>query len=104
MVLTQPYNYKKKQYDNKYLKLIRKKYKKYPKFIESVENRYKDYNKKLELIKKLEDDKKIFVIRPPKSIAVKLIERNKNHLQEIYDIGVEETKKQIKELKKYLKK
>jgi predicted patatin/cPLA2 family phospholipase len=104
VVLTQPYNYKKKQYDNRFLKLIRKKYKKYPIFIEKVENRYKDYNKKLDLIKTLEDDKKIFVIRPPKSIAVKLIERNKDRLQEIYDIGVDETRNNIKDLKKYLKK
>ena len=104
VVLTQPYNYKKKQYDNRFLKLIRKKYKKYPIFIEKVENRYKDYNKKLDLIKKLEDDKKIFVIRPPKSIAVKLIERNIERLQEIYDIGVDKAKNNIKDLKKYLKK
>ena len=64
--------------------------------------RHKNYNKTIEKIIELEKNKEIFVIRPSKKINIKLIERNKDKLQEVYDIGIKDANKVIKDLKKYL--
>ena len=65
-------------------------------------NRHNTYNKVLEDIKEMERKKEIFVIRPSKPLDIKLNENNPKKLQEIYDLGVENCKKIIKKLKKYL--
>ena len=65
-------------------------------------NRYKNYNRTIREIIKLEEKGKVFVIRPSKSLDIKLSEKNPEKLQEIYDMGVKEGKKILKDLKKYL--
>ena len=65
-------------------------------------NRHNDYNKALEDIKEMEKNNEVFVIRPSKPLSIKLNETNPEKLQEIYDLGVENCKKIIKKLKKYL--
>ena len=102
IILTQPLDYKKKPISNKKIKLINFKYKKYPKLIETMMNRYKNYNRTIREIIKLEEKGKVFVIRPSKSLDIKLSEKNPEKLQEIYDMGVKEGKKILKDLKKYL--
>ena len=44
---------------------------------------------------------KIFVIRPSSGINIKVIERNKNKLQRVYDLGIKDCKKRLKKLKEY---
>jgi len=61
------------------------------------------YNKEVEEIIKLEEDKKIFVIRPSKFINIKHVETNKKIIQDMYDLGVDDAKNKLKLLKKYLK-
>lgn len=102
IILTQPYDYKKKPISNKKVKLINIRYKKYPKLIETMMNRHKVYNKTLREINRLEEKGKIFVIRPDKSIDIKLSEKNPDKLQEIYDMGVSTGNKILEDLKKYL--
>ncbi len=77
-------------------------YQKYPNFLEAVKNRPKMYNKIKEQNCK-EDRKKIFVIRPTKKIEVKHIERDKEKLISMYNLGVEDTKNCLEELITYLK-
>lgn len=103
VVLTRPIEYRKKPLSNKLLKLIQMKYKKYPNFIETMKKRYKEYNQTVETILDLENKKEIFVIRPSVPIHLKAIERNANHLQEVYDLGVKDCLNKIDELKEYLK-
>ena len=63
VVLTQRKGFRKD--DNHRLdRLIRLKYRKYPKFAESFINRNSDYNRMMDLIDKWEDEGKIFVVRP----------------------------------------
>ena len=50
----------------------------------------------------LEKDNRIFVIRPTKHIKIKHMETNKDKIQAMYDLGVEDTKKKLNDLKKYL--
>jgi len=103
VVLTRPLDYRKKSLSDRTIKLLKRKFKKYPKLVETMEKRYKQYNDTVEKINDLENKKEIFVIRPSENINVKLIERNKEKLQSVYDMGVDNCKKQIKELRKYLK-
>lgn len=102
VVLTRPIDYKKGPLNKRKIRMIGFKYKKYPKFLEAMKNRYKVYNDTLERIKDLEKEGRIFVIRPKENINIKIVERDSNKLKEAYDLGVNEAKEVIDNLKKYL--
>ena len=98
VVETRPKEYRKKEQSTVLFKWI---YHKYPKFMETIQNRPKKYNETKERIIEYEN-KKVFVIRPSKLVNIKRIEHNPNKIQEMYDLGVEDTKSCLKELKKYI--
>ena len=102
VILTQPLSYKKEPLSEKKKKFINFEYKKYPKLIQRMENRHNEYNKTINYIKELERQGRIFVIRPSQKLDIKLIERNPEKLEEIYQIGIKDAKKQMNKLKKYL--
>ena len=60
------------------------------------------YNKEVERIIDLENQGKVFVIRPSRFVNIKRLEKNPEIIQEMYDLGVSDTKSKLKELKKYL--
>lgn len=76
---------------------------KYPKFVETINNRYKMYNNELKKIKKLEEENKIFVIRPSELIKIKRVEKDSNKIQEMYDLGKRDSNKLLKDLYKYIR-
>ena len=84
------------------MKLIRLKYRKYPKFIKTMETLHIRYNDNREYMLDLEQKSEIFVIRPPHTIDVKTVEKNPNRLQKAYDLGVQCAKEQLLQLKEYL--
>lgn len=86
----------------KYIHLLKKAFKEYPNLQKALENRYIVYNKTLDEIEQLEREGKVFVIRPSKPIACAMIEKDPNHLQEIYDIGRRDALHYLEDLKKYL--
>lgn len=102
VVLTRPIEYRKKPFSKNVIKLIAAKYKKYPAFVKTMEERYKMYNQTVDTILDMEKKGEIFVIRPSKPINLKVIERNADNLQSVYDMGVRDCKKVLHELKKYL--
>ena len=102
VVLTQPKGFTKSELTNKNMKRIMTKYKNYPKFIKTMFNRSDVYNETLNKITELENNKKIFVIRPSENIEVDPIKKNKEDLQRIYDIGIKDIKNRYKDLTKYL--
>lgn len=104
VILTQPLNYRKHPLSKNKERIIKLKFHKYPNLINTMLNRYKKYNKVIEDIIEMEKNNEIFVIRPEKSINIKLSENNPEKLQEIYDMGVDSGKKIVKKLKKYLDK
>ena len=104
VILTQPLNYKKTQLSLKKQRIVKLKYRKYPNLVNKMLNRYKEYNEEIDKILKLENNKEIFVIRPSKSLNIKRLERNKNKLQEIYDLGIKDTNNILNNLKEFLKK
>lgn len=76
--------------------------KKYPNLVQTINNRYQNYNKAVEKIIDMENKKEIFVIRPSRKVDIKRIERDENKLQEMYDLGTEDGKNKLEELKKFL--
>jgi len=104
VVLTQPLDYRKKKNSEKKMKVVKLKYRKYPNLIKTMEERHLNYNDTIEKIINLENKKEIFVIRPSKKIDINMMEKDKEKLQEVYDLGVNDCKKIIKKLKEYLKK
>ena len=100
VILTRDKSYRKEPM--KFMGVIKRSLKEYPKLIEALETRHKRYNDALEKIDQLEREGKIYVIRPSKPIACAMIEKDSNHLQEIYDIGRMDALNHLEELKKYL--
>ena len=101
LVLTRPENSYKEDKLNFLYKLV---YRKYPKLVERLINMGKDYEVVLKKIKRLENENKIFVIRPPKVLKIGRLEKDENKIQEVYDIGLNTGKIEINNLLNYLKK
>ena len=102
VVLTQPLEYRKKPLNKQKETSVKFRFKKYPNLIKTMFNRYKNYNNTIEKIIDLETKKEIFVIRPSKKIDIALMEKNPEKIQEVYNLGVKDCKKQLSKLKKYL--
>ena len=102
VVLTQPDGYEKKPLSKTKTRLVKWKFRKYPELVNTMLYRYQEYNKILEEIKELEKKGEIFVIRPSRKIKIKMNESNPNKYQAVYDIGVRDAHKIVKNLKKYL--
>ena len=103
VILTQPQGFQKPPLGNKQLKMINLKYHKYPNLINTMKNRYIKYNQTLKKINELENKKEIFVIRPPKKINLDIKNPNLDNVNEVYNMGIEEGNKILKQLKEYLK-
>lgn len=99
VVLTRPIDYRKNKSNSFLVKL---KYKNYPNLVNTIINRYDNYNKTVEKIIDMEKRKEIFVIRPSKRIKIKRIEKNIDILQQMYNLGIDDCKKCLPDLKKYL--
>lgn len=103
VILTQPINYQKTKLNQKQLKKINSKYRKYPNLINTMRNRYIKYNNTIEKINNMEKSKQIFVIRPSNIINLPIISKNKEKIQEVYDMGVNDCNLKLSNLKEYLK-
>ncbi|KGM95312.1 patatin [Clostridium novyi A str. 4552] len=101
VVLTRPKEYRKEPI--KYKRIIRFKYKKYPKLINKILNRYKEYNKTLDYIDELEEKGQIIVIRPSKDLKVDRLEKKVDKLEALYNLGYEDTKKVYDDIKNLFK-
>ncbi|MBD8389549.1 patatin family protein [Dysgonomonas sp. BGC7] len=86
VVLTRNKGYRKESKDIKIPSFI---YRKYPAMRKALSNRNTLYNSQLELIEKLEDEGRVFVIRPLKPINVDRIEKDTDKLTSLYEEGYE---------------
>lgn len=100
VVTTRELEYRKEE---KNLKVLAFKYRKYPNLLNTMNNRGKNYNKTLEELIELEKTNKIFVIRPSKKIPIKRAEKNPDVIQQQYDLGVNDFKDIYNDLKEYLR-
>ena len=101
LVLTRPENTHKEDKLNFLYKLV---YRKYPNLVERLINMGKDYEVVLKKIKDLENENKIFVIRPPEVLKIGRLEKNEDKIQNVYDIGLNTGIKEKENLLKYLNK
>ena len=83
-------------------KIVKVFYKKYPKFVSGMMKTNAKFNKMVELLKEKHNKKEIFVIAPSKKVTVKRFDGNMDKLGELYWLGYNDTKKCLKDLKKYL--
>lgn len=99
VVLTRPSSYYKKKNNPYIAKLF---YRHYPNLVKTMNNRYLKYNETIAMIRELDNDGKIFVIRPKKVLDIKKIEKNINKINDTYDVGVNDMREKLSDLKKYL--
>lgn len=97
VVLTRPLNYKK----SKPMLPFDLCYGKYPNFVNIGKTYYKKYNQLLDMIYEYEKSGKIIVLRPSVDMNIKRVEKNKNKLQAIYDLGIKDCTEKIETIKKY---
>lgn len=102
VILTRDKTYRKNKV--KFLSLIKRKYKKYPKLVKSIANRHLNYNKSLDLIKSLEDKKDILVIRPKAPVKVSQIEKNVSKLTDLYNEGYNDAKNSYEKIIEFINK
>ncbi len=100
VILTQPASYIKSK--NKLMPIIKFVYRKYPNFVKAMENRHNVYNETIKYICEKEKSGEIFVIRPDAPLPVRKIEKNKQKLRYVYELGRRAAIKNLKDLKDFL--
>jgi len=85
-------------------KLCRAVYHNFPEFAESLSKSNTIYNDECDEIEKLKKEGRVFVISPSKPVDVGKLEPDMEKLGELYFFGVEDAKRNIEELKRYLEK
>lgn len=100
VILTQHKGYVKGAINKNVAKIASRKY---PNIAQAMLKRHEMYNDQLALIDKLEQEGKIFVIRPSESLNCPTLEKNTDKLEEIYKTGYQNGVDSIEKLKEYLK-
>ena len=85
------------------ISLWRRYFRKYPKLAQALEMRYAIYNRQMDLVDRMEEEGKIFVIRPEIK-TISRTERNREKLMEFYRHGYIQMMKQYDGLIRYLEK
>lgn len=102
VILTRNHGYAKKK--SRFGWVAAKAYKKYPNLVNTMLNRYEVYNETLHYIEKEEQAGNLFVIRPEVPLQVDRMEKDKAKLQNLYEQGYEDAKRQFADLKAFLQK
>lgn len=101
VVLTRTKGYRKEAIKHK--RIIKFKYKKYPKLINKIFNRYKEYNETLDYIEDLEKKGQVIVIRPSEDLKVDRLEKNVHKLEALYNLGYNDAKQAYEDIKTMFK-
>lgn len=92
VILTRNRGYRKKEGSMPLSKLF---YPKFPELQKALAERNSIYNRTMDLIERLEDEGRITVIRPTKSVVVGRMEKDTDKLRALYDEGYSEAEKAI---------
>ncbi len=84
--------------------LSRKKYGQYPEFVDALITRHLRYAENLNYVNAMEDSGEILVIRPSRKVKISRTEKNLARIWEMYDLGREDAKGRIEEVKQWLTK
>lgn len=77
-------------------------YKASPRMLEVALSANDRYNDTLDLLEQMEEEGKLFVIRPSKEIDISLLERNTESLGKLYREGVQDGENVLRDLSEYL--
>jgi len=100
VVLTQPEDYRKEPMNPLMIKAF---YRKYPNLCKTLLERHGRYNAQVEDVKRLEEEGKIFVIRPQAALNIKRLEKDPAELERVHGMGLEDSNACMEKLKAYLK-
>ena len=100
VILTKEEGYRRKPTST--LPLIRMAYLKYPKVYELMKNRHISYNHTLDYLEKLKESGKAFVFRPKVDNGIKRIEKDKEKLTALYELGYRDAEARYEEMLAYL--
>ncbi len=103
VILTRNPGYRKKPTSRGVKSLYGRAYRKYPNLVRAAVRRNMIYNQQMELVEKLEDEGKIFVLRPLIP-TVSRLEKNYDTLMHFYEHGYRLMKRQYQALQEYLEK
>ncbi len=100
VVMTKPVGYKRKPEST--IKLIKLRYRKYPKVYELMENRHITYNNTMDYIEAEAEKGKLILIRPKENIYIDRMEKDKEKLLYLYEEGYKEAEEQYDKIIAYL--
>ena len=101
VILTKPIGYIPKP-NNAFLS--KKMYGKYPEFVDALITRHLRYVENLNYVNKLEEEGKIMVIRPSRTVNISRTEKNLARIWEMYELGRENAEERLEEVQEWLKK
>ena len=102
VVLTREEGYRKEP--NHAMRLMKMRYPKSKAFIKKMANRHIRYNETLDFLLEEEAAGRVFIIRPEDPVQVGRIEKNREKLQALYDIGLADGRKAMAAMREYLEK
>lgn len=76
-------------------------FRKYPAFARALQRRHIVYNKNIRWIDRMEQEGKLFVIRPSEELSIGRIDHDPEHLQQVYEIGRRDALNRLSELQKW---
>jgi len=100
VVLTRPADYRKKRSKTSLAPVF---YRKYPKFIQTLRNRADNYNRSVEEIQQLEQEGKVFVIRPKTPLDIGRMSHDPDEIHRAYLRGREDALETLDDLLRWLK-
>lgn len=99
VVLTRPAEYRKSPEKTALAPLF---YRKYPNFIQTLKNRATTYNQTVETIQTLEQERKIFVIRPETPLEIGRMSHDPEEIHRAYQRGRDDAKNHLSAMKSWL--
>jgi len=102
VILTQCQGYQKGP--NKLSPLMKVRYRKHPKLVEAIKSRHIRYNQTLALIERERVKGNAFVIQPQINLGIKRIEKDKDKLRKLYELGYAAAKEHYDILMEFLEK
>ena len=99
IVLTRPLEYVRNDHIAGACRLF---YPRHKALLRAIEQRNDRYNARLQQIRRLEQEGKVFVLRPSKYIAVNRLEKNVAHLKALHQLGVSDANRLWNNLTRYL--
>ena len=100
IVLTRPMNYERNDH---IAPLCRLAFPRYKELLRTIEQRNNQYNARIQQIKELEKQGKVYVIRPSEDRPVGRLEKNPEKLKALHALGMQDAQKQWQALERYIK-